>query len=133
MSHVLIVEDDLAVQEAYKIKLTQQKVPVELIGDGKAALDYINKADSPLPGVVVLDLMLPGVSGFDLLTAIKKAERWSGIPVIVLSNLAQENDMKKVLELGAKEYLVKADTTIDAVFQKIKSYLALAPSVGATP
>ncbi len=131
MNHVLIVEDDLAVQEAYKIKLTQQNVPVELIGDGRAALDYIQKPDSPLPSVVVLDLMLPGVSGFDLLTAMKKTARWSDVPVIVLSNLAQENDMKKVLELGAKEYLVKADITIDAVFQKIKSYLALTPPAGA--
>ena len=125
MSDVLIIEDDAAVQEAYKIKFAKVQISINAIDDGKAAIEYITKTTQDLPKVIMLDLMLSNASGFDILEVIKKTKDWDKIPVIILSNLAQASDVKRVMDMGAKEYLVKADVTIDRIIQKIQNYLKL--------
>ena len=121
--HILIIEDDPIIQKAYQLKFGKVGIELEAISDGKKALARVGAESSNLPSVVILDLMLPYVSGFELLETMRKTKGWDNVPVIVLSNLSQEVDRAKVEALGVKDYLVKADTRIDDVVAKVKSYL----------
>lgn len=120
MKTVLIIEDDEQVVRVYTIKLKQEGV--ETIGavDGEAGLE---KIVSEKPDLVLLDLMLPKKDGFWVLEEMVKKPELKKIPVVVLSNLGQEEDKKRALKLGVKEYLVKADISIKEVVEKIKKYL----------
>jgi len=73
--------------------------------------------------LILLDLMLPSKNGFDFLKEIKAGEAWKNIPVLVLSNLGQDADVKRAMDLGADDYMVKANFSMKQVISKIKSYL----------
>ncbi len=117
---ILVVEDDLFLIRAYQIKLEKEGFEVMVATEGTAAMDYLQKDP---PDMVMLDLMLPGISGFDVLENIRKNPKWKGVPVIVLTNLGQEQDKKRVEELGVKDYIVKANVKIADVIEKVKGYL----------
>lgn len=120
---VLIVEDDVYIDKAYKAKFSHEEIPTEYAADGEVALALLkSKADNP-PAVVLLDLMLPKKNGFEVLEEMKADEKLKNVPVIILSNLGQESDVKKGIALGANEYLVKADTKINTIIEKTKAYL----------
>ena len=121
--HVLLIEDDVFIQKAYQLKFGKNGIQTKVLNDGKAALEYIENASSEKPNAVMLDLMLPFVSGFEILEKIRITKGWETIPVIILSNLSQESDIEKAKKLGAKEFLVKADVKIDDVIKKVKEYL----------
>ena len=72
------------------------------------------------PDLIILDLIMPGMSGFDILEQLKASTGLSKIPVIVLTNLGQEEDKKRCLELGVKEYYVKTATSLEQVIKRIK-------------
>ena len=72
---------------------------------------------------MLLDLMLPKVNGFEVLSQIRGNEQWKNVPVIILSNLGQQQDIQRGKELGVKEYIVKANIKINDVVEKIKQYL----------
>jgi len=118
---VLIVEDDLLMGKALGVKFSYEKISTKIAEDGEAALDILKSG--PLPSVVLLDLILPQKNGFEVLEEMKKAPDLKKIPVIVLSNLGDENDRQRSMELGAAEYLVKANVKIADVISKVKSYL----------
>lgn len=117
---VFIVEDDMFLIKAYQIKFEKEGITVWTASDGKEALTYLEKDP---PAVLLLDLMLPGVSGFDVLEAIRKNEKWRSLPVLVLSNLSQTNDIERVKALGVEDYLVKANTRINDIVERVKKYL----------
>ncbi len=119
---LLVVEDDLFINKAYAAKFEHENVLVTFAVDGEEALTTL-KASEPLPSLILLDLMLPKMNGFEVLTAIKADARTATIPVAILTNLGQETDAKRALDLGAAEYLVKADTKISEIVDKVKSYL----------
>lgn len=118
---VLIIEDDFYVTRAYSIKLEKEGINVMSVSDGEAAVDLLKKNN--LPDLIVLDLMLPKKSGFEVLSEIRANAQWKNVPVIVLSNIGAHEDVKKIKELGIVEYLVKADIGIDEVVEKVKKYL----------
>lgn len=118
---VLIIEDDFYVTRAYSIKLEKEGINVMSVSDGEAAVDLLKKNN--LPDLIVLDLMLPKKSGFEVLSEIRANAQWKNVPVIVLSNIGAQEDVKKIKELGIVEYLVKADIGIDEVVEKVKKYL----------
>ncbi|MEK7635523.1 MAG: response regulator [Patescibacteria group bacterium] len=118
---VLIIEDDFYITRAYSIKLEKEGINVLSVSDGEAAIDFLKKNNSP--DLVVLDLMLPKKSGFEVLSEIRANNKWKNVPVIVLSNIGAQEDVQKIKELGVIEYLVKADIGIDEVIEKIKKYL----------
>ena len=120
---VFIVEDDVFINKAYKAKFTHEGIEVKIAEDGEQALEMFKDAD--LPSLILLDLMLPKKDGFEVLKEIKQDSRFKNIPVLILSNLAQEIDAKRGIELGAKEYLVKANIKIEDLVNKIKQYLNL--------
>lgn len=118
---VFIVEDDAFLTRAYEVMLEAQGYTVEATDDGEAA---VKKFESGfVPGVMLLDLMLPRKSGFEVLEAMQRNEALKDVPVIVLSNLGQQTDKDRAMELGAKAYFVKADTPLERVVQEIEKYI----------
>lgn len=117
---VFVVEDDLFLAKTYQITFQKEGCEVWVANDGKEAISLLEKDP---PNVVVLDLMLPSVSGFDVLSAIKKSEKWKDVPVIILSNLGQAEDVERGKSMGAKEYIVKANAKVADVVATVKKYL----------
>lgn len=120
---VLIVEDDVYIDKAYRAKFAHEQILAETAGDGEAALSLLSSKGDDLPALILLDMMLPKKNGFEVLTEMKANAKWRNIPVIILSNLGQEADAQRGLALGAVEYLVKADTKINTIVEKVRSYL----------
>jgi len=118
---VLVVEDDAFLQRAYQAKFKKEGFTVFPAIDGDQGLKL---AREQKPSVVLLDLMLPKMPGFDMLKALKEDKATADIPVIILSNLGQESDRKRGVELGAVEYIVKANTSLDEIVKKVRSYAA---------
>jgi two-component system phosphate regulon response regulator PhoB/two-component system alkaline phosphatase synthesis response regulator PhoP len=118
---VLIVEDDEFLRSLTAKKLEGEGYEVIVAVDGPNAISSIPEN---APDLIFLDLLLPGgKDGFDVLTAIKADEKTKNIPVIVFSNLGQKEDIEKAKSLGAEDFLVKANFTLDDVILKIKEIL----------
>lgn len=120
---LLVVEDDAYINTAYSAKFEHEGIVAKFAVDGDEALGLL-RAEPMHPSVILLDLMLPKRNGFEVLEELKKDPALKDIPVIVLTNLGQETDAKRGLDLGAVEYLVKADTKIVDILERIKKYLA---------
>jgi|SRR3989344_1253912 len=123
--YVLLIEDDIFLSKVYTLKLSKQDISLVVLENGKDAIEYIRKDSKELPALVILDLMLPQVSGFEVLEEMKKTLDWSSVPVIILTNLGQESDKKKAQDLGANGYFIKADTALTDVLKEIEKYVRL--------
>ena len=117
---VLLAEDEKSMSQALELKLTQAGFEVKTSFDGRAALDRLLKEYFDL---VLLDIVMPKMSGFEVLKELqlRKVE----VPVIVMSNLGQAEDKRRALELGAKDYLVKADIPIANFIEYVKKTLGV--------
>lgn len=118
---VLVAEDDKFLSKAFKDKLERSSFIVTVVSDGKEAIESLKKDK---PDVMLLDLVMPIKDGFEVLQEMKIDSKITKVPVIILSNLGQDSDVKKGIELGAVDYLIKADFTISDVVKKIKEHLA---------
>lgn len=118
---VLVVEDDPFYANIYKTKLKKEGIDAEVVINGDAAMIM---AKQRKPALILTDLIMPGKDGFATLKEVKSDPELKDIKVIVLSNLSQEEDIRRVKELGAAEYLIKANVSIQEVIDKIKSNLA---------
>jgi DNA-binding response OmpR family regulator len=118
---VLLAEDDKFISRAYSDGLTRAGFEVLLAVDGKVALEMAKKDK---PNIILLDLIMPEVNGFEVLTELKKDDILKDVPVIILSNLGQETDIQKGRELGAIDYLIKANYSMTEVIAKIKKYIS---------
>lgn len=114
---VFVVEDDLFLVQAYQVKFEKEKVEVWIATSGKEALSFLEKQPAD---VVLLDILLPGLNGFEFLTALRQNQNWKDVPVLILTNLSQADNISVAKKLGAKEYIVKAETKIDDVIEKVK-------------
>jgi len=117
MKKILFVEDESALQKAFSDILTQAGYKVVSALDGEIGLRL---AKSEKPDLILLDIILPRLDGFDVLKRLKEDLELREIPVIVLTNLERIEDVEKAIELGAKTYLVKTQYTIEEVIEKIK-------------
>lgn len=117
---VLVVEDDKYMREVLVAKLGKEGFDVCEAVDGSMGLDMTAKKK---PDLVVLDIILPVMNGFDYLEAKAKVPTIASIPVIILSNLGQREDVERGMKLGAKDYLVKAHFTPNDLMAKVRSYL----------
>lgn len=117
---VLIIEDDMFLVKAYQIKFQKEGIDAKIASDGKEALALLEKDP---PAVVLLDLMLPGISGFTVLEAIRKNDRWKKVPVLILSNLGQPQDIERGKALGVVDYIVKANVKINDIVDKVRKWL----------
>ena len=121
MSKILIVEDDKFLRELMVRKLTaEHSFEVLSAMDGESGLKAMKDQK---PDLVLLDLILPGISGFDVLEKMKEDQHLTGMPVIILSNLGQQDDVEKGMKLGAIDYMVKAHFTPNEILVKIKQVL----------
>jgi len=120
MKKILIIEDDSFLSEMYSTKLIQEGFETEIAIDGKQG---INKIKDIKPDLVLLDIVLPKMDGFEILESIKKDPEFKNIPIILLTNLGQKNEIEKGLSLGADEYIIKAHFTPTAVVAKVKEIL----------
>ena len=121
--YVLVVEDDPFYSKIYKTKLAKENLNAQLASNGDVAIKIIK--DSGLPALILLDLVMPGKDGFETLKELKADATMKDVPVIVLSNLSQEEDIKRVMDMGASEYLIKANTSIQTVVDKMKKSLGM--------
>ena len=117
---VLIIEDDQRINKVYMAKLRVEEITTITALDGEEGL---RKVYSEKPDLILLDIMMPKKSGFEILKEIKSDPEVKDIPVIILSNLAQEKEIKAGLDLGAEDYLVKTNYSIQQVMEKIKKNL----------
>lgn len=114
---ILLVEDEPTLQKTLSLALTQEGYEVKSALDGEAGLRLAKEAK---PNIILLDLILPKMDGFEVLDEIKKDEATKDIPVIVLTNLESAPDIEKALALGATNYLVKANYDLKDIIDKIK-------------
>lgn len=119
--YVLIVEDDPFYSSIYKTKVEKEGLHSVLVHDGAAALQAIRKER---PAVVVLDLIMPGKDGFQVLEELKADPVFKDLVVLVLSNLSQDEDIKRVMDMGATEYLIKSNVPLQEVIAKVRSYIS---------
>jgi DNA-binding response OmpR family regulator len=106
---IIVIEDEQILLRALNVELLSQGFEVLSAKDGESGLKLITQE---LPQLVLLDLILPKLHGFEVLKALKENESTKDIPVIILSNLGQDSDIKKAKELGAADYFVKASTDL---------------------
>ncbi len=117
---ILVVEDDQFLSKILKLKLEKNGYTVVLGVDGADALEKIKA--QPV-NAVILDLMMPGRDGFAFLQDLKKVPSLKNIPIIVSSNLGQKDDKQKAMELGATDYIVKSDTSLDELLHRVSLVL----------
>ena len=117
---VLVIEDDSLLQDMLAQQLTKDAWVVAYAKEGDKALQL---ARSEKPDIILLDLMLPGVSGYDILTELRRDPDLQKVPVIILSNLGQQEDIDKGLKLGATDFMIKSNFTLDEVSAKMKGVL----------
>ncbi len=120
---ILIVEDDKFLRETLAKKFISAGMEVQAGVDGKNGLDILKTFT---PDLVVLDLLLPDVDGFGVLTEMKKEDRFKATPVIILSNLDKSDDMVKAKGLGATDFMVKSNFTLNEIVAKVKATLGVA-------
>ncbi len=117
---IALIEDDDFLLKMYQTKLEVEGYKVEVAMDGEKGYSLIQKKK---PQVVLLDIVLPKLNGFELLEKMKDESLIEKIPVILLTNLSHKEDIKKGLNLGAKDYLIKAHYMPSEVIEKIKQVL----------
>lgn len=120
MKKILFIEDESALQKTFGEILSQEGYEMIPALDGETGLEM---AKTKKPDLILLDLILPKVHGFDVLKQLKEDPETKGIPVIILTNLEGIGDVDKAIGLGATTYLVKAKYTLEEVLEKIKKAL----------
>ena len=120
MKKILLIEDDKFLRELMVKKLLTMDYDVTSAVDGESGLSMIKEVK---PDVVLLDLILPGINGFEVLEKAKQDPEIADIPVIILSNLGQKEDIERGQELGAADFMIKAHFTPQEVANKIKTVL----------
>jgi two-component system alkaline phosphatase synthesis response regulator PhoP len=118
---VLFVEDDPAFADMYRLKLEMDGYTVRLARDGEEALELLQREDV-LPDLVFLDIRLPKLDGIALLQRLRGTERTRDLPVVILSNYGEEDLIRQGLQLGALEYLIKANVTPAQLSQGIEKW-----------
>ena len=119
---VLVVDDHQVVRQGFATFI-QAFPDLLLIGEAANGEEAISKYNELRPDVLLLDLIMPSMSGFDVLKTLREKYDSKALPILVLSNLGQSDDIAKAKEMGANEYIVKADTTLQAIIEKTGQYL----------
>ncbi|OGH91936.1 MAG: hypothetical protein A2534_00395 [Candidatus Magasanikbacteria bacterium RIFOXYD2_FULL_39_9] len=117
---VLIVEDDALLAQVLASSFNEVKFGVLNIYNGLEVLDAAKKFE---PAVILLDLILPGIDGFEVLKQLKADVQTKNIPVVIISNLTDAADIKSALALGAVEYFIKANTQLEKIVDFVKKII----------
>jgi PleD family two-component response regulator len=117
---ILVAEDDKFLGNAYRVKLTKAGFDVKIATDGQEALDALSGF---IPDLILLDLVMPVKDGFIVLETIKSDPVYKLIPVIVASNLGQKEDTDRAMKLGANDFIIKSDLSLNELVDKINTLL----------
>lgn len=120
---ILLVEDDDALANVYVTRLDAEGFETKRVGNGE---DALAAAQGFHPDLILLDVMMPKVSGFDVLDILRNTPQTANIKVIMLTALSQDSDRQRAESLGADDYLVKSQVVIADVIDRIKSQLNIA-------
>ena len=119
---ILLVEDDIALATVYRTRLELEGFIVKEVHDGEKAL---SAALEYQPDLIVLDVMMPRISGFDVLDILRNTPETAKIKVVMLTALSQDKDKEKAQNLGADDYLVKSQVVISDVVSRVKHHLGI--------
>ena len=117
---VLLVEDDRFLRRAGEAALRQRGFTVQVAADGEEALQ---KVQAEVPDLILLDLLMPKVSGIEVLRALRAAEATRAVPVLILSNSSRERDLEEIRNLGVTDYLVKANLSLQELGDRVAGLL----------
>jgi len=118
---VLLVEDDQFIIDIYTTKLKQAGFEVEAVEDGG---EVLKKLKETKPDILLLDIVLPGMNGWEVLEAIRNLNEFKDLPVIVLSNLYQKEEVERAARFKIIKYMIKAHHTPSEVVEEVKKALA---------
>lgn len=121
MATVLVVEDDKFLGSAYKAKLTKAGFEVQISTDGVEAMEWLA---NNTPDIILLDLVMPRKDGFATLEEVRAQEKFQTLPIVVTSNLGQKEDLDKAKSLGATDYIIKSDMTMEGLIAKVNELIA---------
>jgi DNA-binding response OmpR family regulator len=113
---VLVIDGDNFAQNIYLSELHQENIAVEVANDGEEGLKKARETD---PKIIILELILTKLNGFEVLKELKQDKKTKDIPVIVCSSLSQENDIKEAMDLGAIKYFSKEDYSLKQVTREV--------------
>lgn len=119
MAKIMIIEDDMTIANIYKTKLEEGGHQVTLVADKDAVKQIISQK----PDLVLLDILMPNVNGLDILREVRSDALTSAIPIVLLTNVAEDDSLAKGLEYGAYGYLLKSETTPDQVLSRVNMTL----------
>ncbi|HEY8679934.1 MAG TPA: response regulator [Candidatus Dormibacteraeota bacterium] len=119
-ARVLLIEDDQTIALMYQLQLVADGYKVELAMDGASGLRQVQEAP---PDLILLDIRLPKLPGLDVLRAIALDPRLAGVPVLILSNYGEPAMVREGLQLGARGYLIKSQTTPIQLSMRLREYL----------
>ena len=121
MKKILIIEDDAFLQRLASKKLKEAGYEVLIAPESSEAFKILDKE---MPSMILLDLLLPGTDGFEILAKIKADAKTKDIPVLVFSNLSGEGDIKKCQDLGIRDFVVKSSCTLNELVEKVNKTLS---------
>lgn len=122
MKKILLAEDDPFIVDIYTTKLKQAGFEVEVVSEGD---EVLKKVREQKPNLLLLDIVLPTMNGWEILRAIRQSDDLKGLAVIILSNLYQKDEVEKGLKFGVLKYMIKAHYTPSEVVEEVKKVLAL--------
>jgi DNA-binding response OmpR family regulator len=122
MTKIAIIEDDQTISQMYRMKFEADGFDVQLAGNGKLGVSLVQ---SFAPDIILLDLQMPEMDGAEALAAIRKHDWGKKIPVIILTNMGEEESPQSLKNLNIESYIVKADMTPSQVVGKVKETLKL--------
>lgn len=118
---IMIVEDDMFIRDIYKVRFEQEDFEVIMAENGIAAIEKLEQGLEPK--IILLDIMMPGMDGVQVLQKIKNDDRWKNLPIIMLTNISEKEKVNEAMELGVKDYLIKSHFTPSEVVQKVNALL----------
>lgn len=118
--NILLIEDDQFLAKILGKTLESNGYNVTYAITGKEGLTKVDHAD---PKLIILDIILPDIDGFELLSKFKSNRKVKDVPVVIVSNLGQEEDVQRGLSLGAADYIIKSDLSLDDIVAKVQKYL----------
>ena len=129
-TRILLIEDDKFLRRACEVGLKKRGFTVVTANDGEEGLQ---KAQTDSFDLILMDMLMPKLSGLEALEALKKDDRTRGIPVVILSNSSLDTDMQRARELGAAGYMVNASLSLQELGDHVLSFIKGAGSAGEMP
>ncbi|TSC72545.1 MAG: two-component system, OmpR family, phosphate regulon response regulator PhoB [Parcubacteria group bacterium Gr01-1014_70] len=122
MKYILLVEDDDVLRDMVARELIAAGFETEIAGDADEVIEELKKRP---PDMILLDVVLPGKDGFQILEKIKRDPQFTSIPIIMLTNLGKKEDIQRAVSLGALDFFIKSDQPLTRLVERIKKHFGI--------